>query len=213
MNTSIFVKPMQALLLGGWALAVSNALAVEAVSFPQVPYEHCKEVIDKGLVFEFGPTNPKVTMEVLESQMTLSEKEFNTLPFLGEYFEYEKCRDFLFKTKSTLTATGEEFIMITTSDHTCDGGNTFGIVLTADESHLVANIYDGNMECSVSSAVCDTDTNCMFWEQYHEFGVAKVMYSHDDENDMRWIEVHCEGKDETFIIDDPSEMEVVCKES
>lgn len=76
----------------------------------------------------------------------------------------------------------------------------------------VSNAYAADND-SFPHAVCDTDTNCVYYDEYKQYGVTGVYFSHDDENDMRWVEVYCENTDKTFIIDDPSEMEVVCKEN
>jgi hypothetical protein len=63
-------------------------------------------------------------------------------------------------------------------------------------------------------AVCDTDTNCDYWDWYSNYGVARIYVSHDDDKGMRWLSVTCLGdtpEDDPWIIDDPSEMEVICK--
>lgn len=77
------------------------------------------------------------------------------------------------------------------------------------------SVCDSIQEESItpSDAVCDTDTNCMYYDEYKNFGIASVMVSHDDDKGMRWLSVTCNGDVKSLepkIIDDPSELSVVC---
>jgi len=83
------------------------------------------------------------------------------------------------------------------------------------ESKRVCDSIDEHTKTANPTAVCDTDTNCDYWDYYRNYGVARIFVSHD-EGKTRWLAVTCEGdtkEDEPMIIDDPSEMEVICQNS
>lgn len=81
--------------------------------------------------------------------------------------------------------------------------------MTPEEMNKEAMKTCNSIETVGTEAVCDTDTNCMYWDEYKQYGVAKVMFSHDDDKGMRWIEATCLDSTK-HVIDDPSELGVIC---
>lgn len=52
--------------------------------------------------------------------------------------------------KIEVLSTGENFFVYNTNQDICDGGNTFGIVVSASSHETVANINDGQIECELN---------------------------------------------------------------
>ena len=46
-----------------------------------------------------------------------------------------------------VVSTGEKFLMYTTNKDECDGGNTFGIIVSEENNREVAQVNDGLIEC------------------------------------------------------------------
>lgn len=78
----------------------------------------------------------ELPLEVSEARRELNDGFFNAVP--------DEC---LGMGRIVDTRTGRIFDYYATISDSCDGGNTFGIVIGADSPNAVADITDGLIEC------------------------------------------------------------------
>ncbi len=71
---------------------------------------------------------------------------FSQYDSLG-YFEAEECVDAVTESVIEDNKTGARYTAIYTIEDRCDGGNSYGLVLSEDKTKVLATINDGDFSC------------------------------------------------------------------
>ena len=64
-----------------------------------------------------------------------------------------------------------------------------------------------------STAVCDTDTNCEWYDMYKKFGVAKIFVAYDiGEEDGSMLRVECQGASISLYTNRVDSLKTICQQ-
>lgn len=81
-----------------------------------------------------------------ETDVILSESDFNKIPLFKSDFQYLLCKNSITKISFSDLETGALFTAYYTNDDVCDGGNNYGSIFNADGIYI-ADILDGDFTC------------------------------------------------------------------
>lgn len=128
---------MKRVLLIGVILATTSAQADNT----------CKRMLE---------TYPEFQDIKTDERFTLTEIDWNEIHVFTA-FKYDSCHNHL--THEVFFFESKEYVMITTNNDYCDGGNSYGAIFTSDAKKTpIAHIYDSDM-------YCDADWNAAYIPQ------------------------------------------------
>src|SRR5690606_19173324 len=93
----------------------------------------CEKIQNEDAQFEDGRSSIVLTKEVFKSVDVLAG------------MDYEQCKDAI--SQSSIIVDGKVYIQFTSHEDSCDGGNTYGSIMSEDLSTAIAHIYDGDVYC------------------------------------------------------------------
>ncbi|MCB9091923.1 MAG: hypothetical protein H6621_02650 [Halobacteriovoraceae bacterium] len=83
-----------------------------------------------------------------EEHRTLTQEEFFATPALTQNMDYEACKNTLFAFEIILaTKTNQPYILLYSTDDSCDGGNSFGAILNDRMDRVIGDIADSDFYC------------------------------------------------------------------
>lgn len=88
--------------------------------------------------------NDEAQFEDGRSSVVLTKEVFKSIDVLAG-MDYEQCKDAI--SQSAIVVDGKSYIQFTSHEDSCDGGNTYGSIMSEDLSTSVAHIYDGDVYC------------------------------------------------------------------
>lgn len=146
---------MKKALIAGLLLGLSTASFAASV---------CEAIQNDEAQFEDGRSSVVLTKEV-----------WKTIDVLAG-MDYEQCKDAI--SQSAIIVDGKSYIQFTSHEDSCDGGNTYGSIMSEDLSTPVAHIYDGDVYCEADwreedraiNHKCDLAAEAFAAEKMQNFG-------------------------------------------
>lgn len=148
-----------------------------------------KTLVTAGLLLLAAPTFAATVCERIQSDdaqfedgrssVTLTKEVWKTIDVLAG-MDYEQCKDAI--SQSAIIVDGKTYIQFTSHEDSCDGGNTYGSIMSEDLSAAVAHIYDGDVYCEgdwreeerAENHKCDLAAETLAQEKMKAFGLDFV---------------------------------------
>jgi hypothetical protein len=118
-----------------------------------------------------------VEIEELGEGAILTRENWKMVDVIAD-MDYRNCGDGQI-TQSKIQIDGETFWQFTSNDDSCDGGNSYGSIMTEDLTTAVAHIYDSDLTCAdwrpeslASNHKCDAAAETLAQEKMTAFGLA-----------------------------------------
>lgn len=121
-----------------------SCLALNSLTaFAEMKYPFCEDSISVAPSEEGAISNNKLIRYTNKIPFELPQNIYRA----NRAFFRSLGHDCLGMSMIEIIATGEKFYLYTTKMDECDGGNTFGIMVSEASSRTVALINDGQIEC------------------------------------------------------------------